>query len=167
MKNNEEGSGTGARHSAIDWLGEYDAAHRHRANRLIHWVCTPLLAISVIGLLWSLPVPDTFGRISPALNWGTTFVMAAVVYYFVMSVTLGIGMVPVVGAMLILVDWLDTLAVSLRAICLALFVLAWAGQILGHRLGGERPFVLRDLQLLMIGPAWALACAYRKLGIPL
>jgi len=40
------------------------------------------------------------------------------------------------------------------------------GLWLGHRNEpGLRP-VLKDLQLMMIGPAWLLSVLYRRLGIP-
>ena len=52
----------------------------------------PLVVIGTVGLLWSLPVPDRFYAISPLVNWGSLFLMAATVYYFIISVPLAIGM---------------------------------------------------------------------------
>ena len=152
--------------SADDWFAEYGKSHVNPTNKLIHWICVPAIVISVIGLLWSLPVPEAFRSISPALNWGTAFVMAAVVYYFLMSVSLGLGMVPVVLAMMAIVNWLDGFATPLWIISLAIFVIAWIGQFVGHLIEGKKPSFFEDLQFLMIGPAWLLGFVYRRFGIP-
>ena len=152
--------------SADEWFAEYGESHINPTNKLIHWICVPAIVVSVIGLLWSLPVPEAFRSISPALNWGTAFVMAAVVYYFLMSVSLGLGMVLVVLAMMAIVNWLDGFATPLWVISLAIFVIAWIGQFIGPVVEGKKPSFFKDLQFLMIGPAWLLGFVYRRLGIP-
>ena len=76
-----------------DWLDEYGESHRDPVNKAIHWVCVPLIALTVIGLLWALPVPRALASISPVMNWGMLFMMASVVYYFILSPSLGLGMV--------------------------------------------------------------------------
>ncbi len=152
--------------SADEWFAEYGESHINPTNKPIHWICVPAIVVSVIGLLWSLPVPEAFRSISPALNWGTAFVMAAVVYYFLMSVSLGLGMVLVVLAMMAIVNWLDGFATPLWVISLAIFVIAWIGQFIGHVVEGKKPSFFKDLQFLMIGPAWLLGFVYRRLGIP-
>ncbi len=37
---------------------------------------------------------------------------------------------------------------------LAIFVIAWIGQFYGHKVEGKKPSFLKDLQFLLIGPAW-------------
>ncbi len=152
--------------SADEWFAEYGESHVNPTNKLIHWICVPAIVVSVIGMLWSLPVPAAFEQISPALNWGTAFVMAAVVYYFLMSVTLGLGMVVIVLAMMAIVHWLDGFATPLWLISVVIFVVAWVGQFIGHLVEGKKPSFFKDLQFLMIGPAWLLGFIYRRLGIP-
>ena len=39
-----------------DWFDEYGESHRHPTNKLVHWVCVPVIFFSVIGLLRSIPV---------------------------------------------------------------------------------------------------------------
>ena len=39
---------------------------------------------------------------------------------------------------------------------LAIFVIAWIGQFYGHKLEGKKPSFLKDLQFLLIGPAWVI-----------
>lgn len=147
------------------WLEEYGESHQHPVNKAIHWVCVPLIALSVVGLLWALPVPGAFPEISPVMNWGSLFLMASVVYYFVLSPRLAVGMVPVMAIFALCLLWLEGLATPLWQICAAVFLVAWVGQFIGHAVEGKRPSFFRDLQFLMIGPLWLLSFVYRRLGI--
>lgn len=126
----------------------------------------PLLVLATVGMLWSLPVPDGFARISPVLNWGTVFLMATVVYYFIISISLAIGMLPFVGGIIAVQLWIIDSPWSPVWIACGLFLLSLAGLYAGHyRRGGIRA-VCRDIQLMIIAPAWLLANLYRHLGIP-
>jgi uncharacterized membrane protein YGL010W len=151
--------------STQDWLDEYSESHQNPVNKAVHWICVPLIALTVIGLFWSLPVPAAFEQISPAMNWGTLFMMASVVYYFIMSPRLAVGMLGVIALFAAILVWLDGLRTPLWLICIAVFALAWVGQFLGHAVEGKRPSFFKDLQFLMIGPMWLLSFVYRRLGI--
>jgi len=37
---------------------------------------------------------------------------------------------------------------------LLIFVIAWVGQFYGHNIEGKKPSFFKDLQFLLIGPAW-------------
>ena len=37
---------------------------------------------------------------------------------------------------------------------LTIFVIAWIGQFYGHHIEGKKPSFMKDLQFLLIGPAW-------------
>jgi len=148
------------------WLDRYSRHHRHRLNRVLHGVAVPLAVVGLTGLLWALPVPAAFTDISPALNWGTTFLLSAVVYYFILSIPLAIGLLPFVLATTAILGRLEGLAPALWQISLTLFLAALVLQALGHLLEGGRLRVLEDLHYLMIGPVWLMAGAFRRLGIP-
>jgi uncharacterized membrane protein YGL010W len=147
------------------WLDEYARDHQHPVNQLTHKICVPLIVISLIGLMWSIPVPQEFTKISPALNWGTAFLFASIVYYFIMSIPLAVGMLPMVLLTMLIVNWADHLSWPLWLTSGAVFILAWVGQFYGHGVEGRRPAFFRDLQFLMIGPLWVLAGLYQRLGI--
>ena len=71
------------------------------------------------------------------------------------------------AAMLISVDAFSQFArVRLWAVSVAVFVLAWVGQFIGHAIEGKRPSFFKDVQFLLIGPIWLLAELYRRAGIP-
>lgn len=147
------------------WLTEYGESHQNPTNKIIHWVCVPLIVLSLLGVLWSVPVPQAFTEISPVINWATMFMMASLVYYFILSIRLALGMIVVVGAFLLALYGLASLPVPLWATSLAIFVAAWIGQFIGHIIEGAKPSFFKDVQFLMIGPMWLLSFVYRKLGI--
>lgn len=151
--------------SIHQWLDEYGESHQDPVNKRIHWVCVPAIVLSVIGLLWSIPVPAAFAAISPALNWAVLLAMVAVVYYFILSVPLALGAAAVLFLLLLAAAGLDQLPIPLWVTSVVIFVVAWIGQFIGHHIEGRKPSFFKDLQFLMIGPLWLLAAAYRGAGL--
>jgi uncharacterized membrane protein YGL010W len=152
--------------TADQWLDDYGDSHRNHANKALHWICVPVIAWCVLGLLWSLPFPNSIRALHPAANWASITVLAALIYYSLLSIPLALGTLPLLLAFLWSIDWLDrTAAVPLWSISVFLFVVAWIGQFIGHAIEGKRPSFFKDIQFLMIGPLWLLADVYRRLGI--
>jgi uncharacterized membrane protein YGL010W len=148
-----------------DWLGEYGASHENPTNKLLHWICVPLIVLTVFGLLWSLPVPELFASISPWMNWATVFAGAALLYYLALSPALAAGVLVAFALLLLVTQWLATLPWPLWVTSLTIFVVAWIGQFIGHAVEGKRPSFFKDVQFLLIGPLWLLAAAYRRIGL--
>jgi uncharacterized membrane protein YGL010W len=149
---------------AIDrWFDHYADDHRNRANQRIHLVAVPLILWSAIAMLWCIPVPGTWFR--PGV-WAALAMFFAWSFYFRASRRLGYGMLAVLVALAWLTRWLhDTLgATRLLELGIAVFVVAWIAQFIGHRLEGRKPSFLTDVTYLLIGPAWVLAKAYRRFG---
>jgi uncharacterized membrane protein YGL010W len=152
--------------SVTAWLNDYGDSHRNPTNKFLHWICVPVIAWCVIGLLWSLPAPEALRTVLPAANWGSLTVLAALIYYALLSVRLALGALPVLAAMLWSIERLERRgSPPLLAVCAVLFVIAWIGQFIGHAIEGKRPSFLEDVQFLMIGPLWLLADLYRRLGM--
>ena len=148
-----------------DWLSEYGESHRNGFNKLVHWICVPLIVFSVIALLWSIPVPASWRAVSPLLNLGTLALAASITYYFVLSRPLALGMAIVSAGLLALLAWLDGATTPLWQIAAGVFVVAWIGQFVGHIIEGRRPSFFKDMQFLLIGPIWLLAAIYRSLNV--
>lgn len=156
---------TAASPAVQNLLDEYGESHQNPTNKLVHWVCVPLIMFSILGLLWSVPVPEAVRAISPWLNWATLVMLLAVVYYIRLSGRLAVGMVLVWALMAALLRLVDgQAALPMWAVCLIIFVLAWIGQFWGHKVEGKKPSFLKDLQFLLIGPLWLLHFIYRRLG---
>lgn len=148
-----------------EWLAEYGESHRHPTNKLLHWICVPVIVLCVLGFLWAIPVPAAFAAVSPYLNWATLVIAAGLVYYAALSPRLAFGMVPVMAVLVLALLQLDALAAPLWLVCLVAFVVAWIGQFVGHAIEGRRPSFFKDVQFLMIGPLWLLSFVYRRLGL--
>jgi len=149
-------------------LDDYGESHRNPVNKAIHWVCVPVIVWAVAALLWSIPFPWKIGSGIVPLNWAVIALVAAQVYYFRLSRRLGSGLMLYNLLML----WLTAAADSrlpwpLWQPALAVFVLAWIGQFAGHQIEGRQPSSLRNLQFLLVGPAWLMAFVYRRLGLAL
>ena len=122
------------------------------ANKAIHWVCVPLITWSLLALLWVASPAAAYALI------GLSFV-----YYVSLSFTLAMGMLAVAALMVAsLVPW----GPALLPVAVAVFVAAWVGQFVGHRIEGRRPSFLDDVRFLLVGPAWLLHLACRRLGVP-
>ena len=47
-------------------------------------------------------------------------------------------------------------------VSITIFAISWIGQFYGHSIEGKKPSFLKDLQFLMIGPAWVLDNLFSK-----
>ncbi|KAA3438367.1 Mpo1 family 2-hydroxy fatty acid dioxygenase [Rufibacter hautae] len=147
-------------------LDEYAESHRNGTNKLIHWICVPAIMISLLGLIWAIPVPDFLENLPFLFNWGILFVLLCMVYYFLLSPSLALGMVLVTSFFLWIVYQLDQVQrLPLWALCLIIFAVAWVGQFIGHKIEGKKPSFLKDVQFLLIGPVWLLSFIYQKIGL--
>lgn len=148
------------------WLSIYAEDHQNLSFASVYWIAVLGLVFATVGLLWSLPVPAAFGQISPALNWGSTFLMAATVYYFIISMPLAIGMLPFVFAIAAGQIWLQESPWPIARVAALLLSLSLIGIYLGRLANGGVKAVFRDIQAMMIAPVWLLSVLYRRFGIP-
>ena len=147
-----------------EWLTRYERMHRDLTRPVVYWAAVPMLVIGTTGLLWALPVPNEFYEISPLLNWGSAFLMVTAIYYFIISISLAIGLLPFLLGLASLQIWLANSAYPGGAVAASLLVAGIVGLVLG-RAGSVRAAV-QDLQLMMIGPAWLLSIIYKRFDIP-
>lgn len=142
------------------WFAEYGESHQDPTNTLIHWICVPAIYFSIVGLLMDIPSSGV-----PYL-WAWLALAAVLAFYLRRSLALALGMLAFSLCCIGVAHVLSTrLPWPLWAVCVAVFALAWAGQFYGHQVEGRRPSFLKDLQFLLIGPAWLLAKLYRHLGL--
>lgn len=162
-----EGMSMSAEVSTLDrLLDEYGESHQNATNKAIHWLCVPVIVWTVVALLWSLPFPLTLEGSPLPINWATVVLVLAQIYYFRLSIRLGLGLLIYNVAMLAIAAWVDSHAPwPLWQVALALFVLAWIGQFIGHQIEGKKPSFFKDVQFLLIGPAWLMSFIYRAAGV--
>jgi uncharacterized membrane protein YGL010W len=152
---------------AVDrWFSEYGESHQNPINKKIHWICVPAITACVIAFFWDLPRPALMVQV-PALNWGIVLVVISLLYYLRLSITLAMGMAIFSVAIIAGIVAYEGLRLTpVYQLALAIFVVAWIGQFIGHTIEGKKPSFFQDIQFLLIGPIWLLGFIYRKIGIP-
>lgn len=149
--------------SIQEWLDDYAVSHQNSTNKVIHWICVPLIVWSIILLLLSIPVPFFLSNLG--LNWAWTISGLAVFWYFFLSPALAFGMTLFLGVLNFLsLQVENTSSYPIWTIGLAIFIIAWIGQFFGHHIEGKKPSFLKDIQFLLIGPVWLMHFIYKKLG---
>ena len=169
-----------------DWFNEYGESHQNKTNKIIHWICIPLIFWSIIALL-SL-VPDTMlnvfnnSFINDLIHWGTFIIFLGLLFYLRLSMSIFLGML--VFSTLVLLDvylivylfdshkyWglFNSLEIEgnlfLLILSIIVFIGSWILQFIGHKIEGKKPSFVKDIQFLLIGPAWLLGYIYKKIGI--
>lgn len=132
-------------------LEEYGESHRNRVNVYIHALAVPAIYFSAITLLWSIPplfLAD-FG-----VTWAHLLALPVLYYYFKLSGPIGAAMTLVTIGCFAFINLLIAYGISVWQFGLAVFVLMWILQFLGHHIEGRKPSFLKDIEFLLVGPAW-------------
>jgi uncharacterized membrane protein YGL010W len=132
-------------------LAHYGESHRNPRNGAIHCVAIPLIMVSLLGLMYA------------AHPWvAYAFLAASMVYYARLSLVFLIAMALVSLVSLLIVQ---ALGIFVLPVSVAVFVLAWIAQFVGHKIEGKKPSFFEDLQYLWVGPLFVLSKLFGKLGI--
>ncbi|EKO3439242.1 DUF962 domain-containing protein [Vibrio fluvialis] len=133
------------------WLDAYAVSHQNPINKRIHRVAVPGIYLSIVGLIWSLPA-------APLMEWRVDWIWLVAVpvlgFYYLLSMTVFLMMLGFTLACIGLAWSVELMALPLLPLSLALFVLLWIAQFVGHKIEGKKPSFLSDLQFLLIGPIW-------------
>jgi len=147
-------------------LSAYGESHTNTTNKAIHWICVPTIFLSIVGFLYGVEIPYQIAGIQ--LNLAMVVMLLLVFYYFVLSKTLWIGMLFFgIFCLWFCYFFQNNGWMTLLKFCLILFALSWIAQFYGHKIEGKKPSFLKDIQFLLIGPAWLMSFIYKKIGIPL
>lgn len=157
--------------TATQWFDEYGVSHQNHTNKLIHWICVPAIFFSILGLLSAIPHQHLDNLVSPDLqpfvHYGTVVILVGMAFYFTMSWSIFIGMILISLGFLSVLAWLETsTTLHIGFLSLYVFILAWIGQFIGHKIEGAKPSFFKDVQFLLVGPAWLLGFVLKKLNIP-
>lgn len=133
-------------------LAKYAESHLNPTNEVIHFICIPAIVFSFLGLIWAA---------HPLAALAVSLVSLA--YYFKLSIPFAFGMLLMSTAML----WILSLLPQGRVmeVSLGIFVVAWIGQFIGHKIEGKKPSFFDDLRFLLIGPLFVLSFVYRRFRI--
>ncbi|MCY2687890.1 Mpo1 family 2-hydroxy fatty acid dioxygenase [Salinimicrobium sp. TH3] len=141
------------------WFSEYAVSHQNKTNQLIHYICVPAIFFSIVGLLMSIPpgpLTEIFPMYIPFLeNWAVVALILVLLFYMRLSVSMGIKILIFAG-ICIAGNYFISQVATLWLVSLIIFAVAWVGQFYGHKVEGKKPSFLKDIQFLLIGPAWVI-----------
>lgn len=150
-------------------LHEYGLSHQNETNKLIHWICVPAIFFSIVGLIFSIPtgpLPNLLPFLHGFANWATLTLIIVLFYYVSISPPLALGMLFFSAICLALANFIQlSIGIPLWLVSVIIFVVAWIFQFYGHKIEGKKPSFLKDVQFLLIGPAWLMHFIYKKLGL--
>ncbi len=145
-------------------LSEYGESHQNPTNKAVHWICVPVIFFCVVGLLYEVKLGIDLSPTLP-LNLAMVALLFTVLYYVRLSPALAAGMTMFALVCLAVCQAIEAAGLPLWQVSLTLFVLAWIGQFWGHKVEGKKPSFLKDVQFLLIGPAWLMSFIYARLGV--
>lgn len=154
------------------YFDKYAESHQDHTNKTIHWICVPAIVFSLFGLIWAIPFPylDFLGKYNGFINWASFLIAFSIYYYYKLSPVLSYAMLLLIFAfsagIVGLEKWQVMGGPAMWQVCLAIFVLSWIGQFIGHKIEGKKPSFFDDLKFLLIGPIWLLHFLFKKAGIP-
>ena len=152
-----------------EWNDEYSRYHKNKINKIIHWICIPLIMFSLLGLLSKINIIklDT-DSIFFSIRGLEVFIIIAIGYYLKISKSLAIGMSLITLFFVLIIESINRNDEIMQIyLYLGIFIISWVGQFIGHKIEGKKPAFFKDLQFLLIGPLWLLAYIYKKLNIKL
>jgi len=143
--------------SMQQWFDEYAESHQNSTNQKIHYICVPAIYFSIVGMLMSIPSTAITNLLQFEnqffTNWAMVIVLFVLFFYLIHSIKSFVLMLIFSVACIIFNSYLS-LYLPLFLTSLILFVVAWIGQFYGHKIEGKKPSFFKDLQFLLIGPAW-------------
>jgi len=147
------------------WFEEYAVSHQNPKNKAIHYICVPAIFFSIVGLLMSIPTTflnNVLTLNQPIIeNWAVVVLLFVLIFYIRLSVSMAIK-IAVFSALCVILNFYIGQLVPLWAFSIGVFVVAWIGQFYGHNIEGKKPSFLKDIQFLLIGPAWVVQNLFSK-----
>ena len=144
------------------YIDEYSESHQNPTNMLIHKICVPAIMFSLLGIIKALPVPMSWPL---WMDWSLVFVVAAFIYYAMFKNIRVILAVLIMVLPMLLV--LELLRPRFFVLSVVIFIVAWIGQFIGHKIEGKKPSFLKDLLFLLIGPIWTMHTLAQQMGLSL
>ena len=141
------------------WISDYGISHQNPTNKKIHWICVPVIMFSLLGLLSLVKFYN--------INLAYGLIAMALIFYIKLSISISMGMLLISTIQLGAIYYLEKILLfpTLLSVYMGIFVVAWIGQFIGHKIEGQKPSFFEDLQFLLIGPAWLLSFIYKKIGV--
>ena len=147
-------------------MARYAAYHRDRRNIVTHFVGVPMIFTAIaMWLVFPLGSWGAYGATGAWLMWALTSFW----YLTRGDALLGVATALVNGVLVALAHLLSARAADWGwpawQLGLALFVVGWIFQFVGHLLEGRKPAFVDDIVGLLVGPMFVVAEALMLVGL--
>lgn len=152
----------------VDLLfAEYSKSHRNTINKMIHWICVPLIFWTILGFVSLVPAPHLcisyFGCISIV-----SIITVVLITLFYVRLSFRISLIMIM--MMFLAEYfiyLTNISLGKQSwiLYMLVFIITWVFQFIGHQIEGKKPSFMQDIQFLLVGPIWLLGFILKKTGI--
>ena len=155
--------------SIEEQLARYKSVHLNQKNINTHFVGVPLIVLAVTLMLstivFGITMDDLFNT-PVTLHYTLAMAIFSVVaiYYIFLHRLLAIGMLVYILINLYIAQ-LFSGTPDLIYIAVALFVIGWIIQFIGHYYEKAKPAFVDDLSQFLIGPLFLMAEVYFMLGL--
>ena len=127
----------------------YGESHQNLTNQRFHLICVPAIMLSTLGIFASIPTPWDV-----PVDFAHLLVFLASIYYAQFRnfpLMLGVWVLAALDFLIIASFGEHRLLFSS-----AIFIVAWIGQFIGHKIERKKPSFFEDIFFLLIGPLWVL-----------
>mgnify|MGYP000350520845 FL=1 len=105
---------------------------------------------------------DLFGLYNPLIeNWAVIIGILISFFYLALGFWYFLEMLLVMLLCIIGNFWMSN-HIDLLTASIVIFAAGWIGQFWGHKIEGKKPSFAKDLQFLLIGPAWVFEKLSKK-----
>lgn len=170
----KEGASTGSKANesiARQYIDRYALSHQDPANRVIHYICVPLLMFSIFGLLWAIPFPHFkfLGTYNGYFNWASFAIAIAVYYYLRISPMISYAMLFLLLGfsylIMSLLSWQALGGPAMWQVCVSIFIPSVSALLIGN--SREKTFAQYGFNIpsLPIAPVALIYVLLKKLRI--
>jgi len=143
-------------------LAKYRDYHHDHRNVLTHVVGIPMIVLAITTLL----ARPTFSFADMAISPAVVAAVFAAMWYLMLSLPLGILM----SALLALFVTAGAAIAGISDMAwlgggIALFVVGWIFQLVGHKFEGRKPAFVDDLRSFLVGPLFVVVEGLFALGL--
>ncbi|WOH37935.1 Mpo1-like protein [Thalassotalea fonticola] len=149
--------------NVVEQLSQYKSVHFNKKNIKTHFVGIPLIILSLTIFLSFINFQ--FGEIDSPLHVTAAMIFYSfvIIYYFILHWRLALGMVVYIIPNVYVASVIAPIEGALW-IAIAIFVIGWIIQFIGHYYEKAKPAFVDDLSQFLIGPFFLMAEVYFGLG---
>jgi len=147
----------------VEQLSGYKSVHLNKKNIQTHFVGIPLIILAITLLMNSIALVLDSDAFSMRLSLAMVIYGLVSCYYIFLHRALALGMIVYLIINLAIADVFSSTD-SIIYIAIALFILGWLIQFIGHYYEKAKPAFVDDLSQFAIGPLFLMAETYFALG---